>query len=144
MIKRLASDKATGPDDITNRILQTSEEQVIDMIYIYMVIIWEVETYPGAWGPYVTRWPLCNPCTKEAEKTDAHQCPTEVSTYSTHLQNSLKTLLNHVSLNSQNSITPLPPLRRGHESPDKFMTPSTSLLLPYKNDPNTGSPVTVA
>jgi len=59
-IKRLPSDKAAGADGITNRIMQASGEQAIDMIYLYMLIIWEVETYPGAWAlmqpvvPYVT------------------------------------------------------------------------------------------
>jgi len=47
MLKHLPSDKAGGPDDITNRILQASGEQAIDTIYLYMLIIWEVETYPG-------------------------------------------------------------------------------------------------
>jgi len=50
MLKHLPSDKAAGPDGITNRILQASGEQAIDMIYLYMFIIWEVETYPGAWA----------------------------------------------------------------------------------------------
>jgi len=50
MLKHLPSDKAAGPDYITNRILQASGEQAIDMIYLYMLIIWEVETYPGAWA----------------------------------------------------------------------------------------------
>ena len=50
MLKRLPPDKAAGPDGITNRILQASGEQAIDMIYLYMLIIWEVETYPGAWA----------------------------------------------------------------------------------------------
>ena len=50
MLKHLPSDKAAGPDGITNRILQASGEQAIDMIYLYMLIIWEVETYPGAWA----------------------------------------------------------------------------------------------
>ena len=50
MLKHLQSDKAAGPDGITNRILQASGEQAIDMIYLYMLIIWEVETYPGAWA----------------------------------------------------------------------------------------------
>jgi len=50
MLKRLPSDKAAGPDGITNRILQACGEQAIDMIYLYMFIIWEVETYPGAWA----------------------------------------------------------------------------------------------
>jgi len=27
-----------------------SGEQAIDMIYLYMLIIWEVETNPGAWA----------------------------------------------------------------------------------------------
>ena len=48
MLKHLPSDKAAGPDGITNRILQASGDQAIDMIYLYMLIIWEVETYPGA------------------------------------------------------------------------------------------------
>ena len=50
MLKHLPSDKAAGLDGITNhlRILQASGEQAIDMIYLYMLIIWEVETYPGA------------------------------------------------------------------------------------------------
>jgi hypothetical protein len=48
MLKRLPSDKAAGPDGITNRILQASGEQAIDMIYLYMLILWEVDTYPGA------------------------------------------------------------------------------------------------
>jgi len=46
----LPSDKAAGPDGITNRILQASGEQAINMIYVYMLIIWEVETYPEAWA----------------------------------------------------------------------------------------------
>ena len=50
MLKHLPSDKAAGPDGITNRILQANREQAIDMIYLYMLIIWEVETYPGAWA----------------------------------------------------------------------------------------------
>jgi len=50
MLKHLPYDKTTGPDGITNRILQASGEQAIDMIYLYMLIIWEVETYPGAWA----------------------------------------------------------------------------------------------
>jgi len=49
MIKRLPSDKGAGPDGITNKILQAIGEQAIYMIYLYMFIIWEVETYPGAW-----------------------------------------------------------------------------------------------
>jgi len=49
MLKHLPSDKAAGPDGITNRILQASGDQAIDMIYLYMLIIWEVQTYPGAW-----------------------------------------------------------------------------------------------
>jgi len=50
MLKHLPSDKGAGPDGITNRILQASGEQAIDMIYLYMLIIWEVETYPGSWA----------------------------------------------------------------------------------------------
>ena len=49
-LKRLPSDKAAGPDGITNCILQTSGERAVDMIYMYMLIIWEVQTYPGAWA----------------------------------------------------------------------------------------------
>jgi len=48
MLKHLPSDKAAGKDGIIDRILQASGEQAIDMIYLYMLIIWEVETYPGA------------------------------------------------------------------------------------------------
>jgi len=51
MLKHLPSDKAAGPDGITNRILQASGEEAIDMIYLYMMlIIWEVGTYPGVWA----------------------------------------------------------------------------------------------
>ena len=46
-LKHLPSVKATGPDGITNRILQAGGEQAVDMIYMYM---WEVQTYPGAWA----------------------------------------------------------------------------------------------
>jgi len=46
----LPSDKAAGPDGITNRILQAGGERAVDMIYMYMMIIWEVQTYPGAWA----------------------------------------------------------------------------------------------
>ena len=35
---------------MASQILQASGEQAIDMIYLYMLIIWEVETYPGAWA----------------------------------------------------------------------------------------------
>jgi len=48
MIKRLLSDHASSPDGITNRILQASGEQAIDMIHLSLLITWEVETYPGA------------------------------------------------------------------------------------------------
>jgi len=48
-LKKLSSDKAAGPDGITNCILQASGERAVDMIYMYMLIIWEVQTYPGAW-----------------------------------------------------------------------------------------------
>jgi len=54
MLKHLPSDKAAGPDGITNRILQASGEQAIDMIYLYMLIIWEVETYSRVPGD--TNW----------------------------------------------------------------------------------------
>jgi len=50
MLKHLPSDKAAGPDGITKRILQASGDQAIDMIYPYMLIIWVVECYPGAWA----------------------------------------------------------------------------------------------
>jgi len=46
MIKRLPSDKAAT----ANRILQISGEQAIDMICLYMLIIWEVQTCPWAWA----------------------------------------------------------------------------------------------
>jgi len=48
-IQNLPSDKAAGPDGITNHILQAGGERAFDMIYMYMMIIWEVQTYPGAW-----------------------------------------------------------------------------------------------
>jgi len=48
--KKLPSDKATGPDGITNCILQAGGERAIDMIYLYMLIIWEVQTNPSAWA----------------------------------------------------------------------------------------------
>ena len=70
-----------------------------------------------------------------------HQ-PTAASICSTPSQNSLKVLWNHIFLISQNSITPLLPLSRGHESPIKPMTPSTRLLPPYNSDPNTDFPAT--
>jgi len=40
------------PDGITNRILIAIGEQAMNIIYIYMLIIWarEAETYPGAWA----------------------------------------------------------------------------------------------
>jgi len=45
-LKKLPSDKAAGHDRIANRI----GERAVDMIYMYMLIIWEVRTYPGAWA----------------------------------------------------------------------------------------------
>ena len=48
-LKKLPSDKATGPDGITSCILQAGGECAIDMIYMYMLIVWEVQTYPCAW-----------------------------------------------------------------------------------------------
>jgi len=112
-----------------------SGEQAIDMIYLYMLIIWKVETYPRAGASA-----LMQPIYKGGGK-DRHRCPTEVSIYSTPSQNYLKVLWKHVFLNSQNSMTPFTPLSRGHESPAKSMTPSTRLLPPYKSDPNMDSPV---
>jgi len=50
MLKHHPSDQAAGPDGITNWILQASGDQAIDMIYLYMLVIWEGETYPGAWA----------------------------------------------------------------------------------------------
>jgi len=67
-LKKLPSDKAAGPDGITNRILQAGGECAVDMIYMYMLIIWEVQTYPGAWA--LTRM---QPIYKGGEK-DRH-CP---------------------------------------------------------------------
>jgi len=38
-LKKLPSDKAAGPDEITNRILQAGGQRAVDMIYMYMLII---------------------------------------------------------------------------------------------------------
>jgi len=46
-LKKLPFDKAAGPHGITNRILQAGGKRAVDMIYMYMLIIWEVQTYPG-------------------------------------------------------------------------------------------------
>ena len=83
MLKHLPSDKAAGPDGITNRILQASGEQAIDMIYLYMLIIWEVETYPGAWASA-----LMQPINKGGGK-DRHSL---VSYVGIHLLNTLTKL----------------------------------------------------
>ena len=57
MLKHLPSDKAAGPDGITNRILQASGDQAIDMIYLFMFIIWEVETCPGVLTLFILKAP---------------------------------------------------------------------------------------
>jgi len=49
-LKKLPSDKAAGPDGISNRILQAGGERAVDKIYKYMLIIWEVQKYSGAWA----------------------------------------------------------------------------------------------
>jgi len=68
-LKNLPSDKAAGPDGIATRILQAGGDRAVDMIYIYMMmIIWEVQTYPGAWA-----LALMKPIYKGAGK-DRH-CP---------------------------------------------------------------------
>jgi len=67
-IKILPSDKAASTDGIANRILQAGGEHAVDMIYMYIMIIWEVQTYPGAWA-----WALIQPIYKDGGK-DRH-CP---------------------------------------------------------------------
>jgi len=107
------------------------------MIYLYMLITWEVETYPGAWASA-----LMQPIYKGGGK-DRHS---PVSYRGIYVLNTLtklfEGLMEYVFLNSQNSMTPLPPLSRIHELPAKPTTPSTRLLPPYKSDPNMVSPVT--
>ena len=105
------------------------------MIYLYMLIIWEVETYPGVWASA-----LIQPIYKGGGK-DRHSLVFYRGIYLFNTLTKLfEGLMEHVFLNSQNSMTPLPPLSRGHESPDKPMTLSTRLLPPYKSDSNTDSP----
>ena len=48
--QELPYNKAADPYWITNRILQARGECVVDMIYMYMIIIWDVQTYQGAWA----------------------------------------------------------------------------------------------
>ena len=50
-LKKLPSDKAAGPNGITNRILQAGGERAVDMIYMYMLIVWEVCRHTLAHGP---------------------------------------------------------------------------------------------
>ena len=118
---------------LDDRILQSSGDQAIDMIYLYMLIIWEVETYPGAWASAIMQ-----PIYKGGGK-DRHS---PVSYRGIYLLNTLTKLSEglmeaHLALNDT-----LTPLSRGHESPAKPMTLSTRLLPPYKSDPNMDSPAT--
>ena len=85
MLKHLPSDKAAGADGI----------QANYMIYLYMLIIWEVETYPGAWASA-----LMQPIYKGGGK-DRHS---PVSYRGIYLLNTLTKLFegliwNHVFLN---------------------------------------------
>ena len=83
MLKHLPSDKAAGPDGITTHILEASGDQAIDMIYLYMLIIWEVETYPGSWASA-----LMQPIYKGGDK-DRHS---PVSYHGIYLLNTLTKL----------------------------------------------------
>jgi len=133
MLKHLPSDKDAGPDGITNRILQASGEQAIDMIYIYMLIIWEVQTYPGAWA-FALMQPIYEGGGKDRHSPVSYQC--------IHILYTLTKPFESLMEARFSNFTELPSLSRGHKSPAKPMTPSARLLPPYKSDPNTDSPAT--
>jgi len=99
-LKKLLSDKAAGPDEITNHILQAGGEPAVDMIYLYMLIIWEVQTYPGAWA-----LALMNQFTREEARIDIAPPPTVASTCSTLSLSSLRDSLNLACHNSPKNMT---------------------------------------
>jgi len=105
------------------------------MIYLYMLIIWKVETYPGAWASA-----LMQPIYKGGGK-DRHSL---VSYRRIYLLNTLTKLYEGLMETRLSKFTELndtlTPLSRGHESPTKPMTPSTRSLPLYKGDPNTKFP----
>ena len=45
-IRRLLSDKATGPDGISNRMLQLGGDQFIKLLYLHLSDVWRESTYP--------------------------------------------------------------------------------------------------
>jgi len=138
-LKRLPSDKAACPDSITNRILQTSGERAVDMIYMYMLIIWEVQTYPGAWA-----LALMQPIYKCGEK-DRH-CPS--SYRGIYLLNTLTKLFEGLieSRLSQftEKFTLLRQHNKAHAQADKYMMPYTRTLPPYNRTSRMVFPDTVA
>jgi len=139
MLKHLPPDKAAGPDGITNRILQASGEQAIDMIYLYMLIIWEVETYPGAWVSA-----LMQPIYKGGGK-DRHS---PVSYRGIYLLDTLTKLFEGLIETRLAKFTELndtlTPSQQRSRITRQTLAPSTRLLPPYMSDLNTDSPATAA
>ena len=45
-IRRLLSDKATGPDGISNRMLQLGGDQFIKLLFLHLSDVWRESTYP--------------------------------------------------------------------------------------------------
>ena len=48
-IAELPPDKSAGHDGITNRMLQSADTNFLHLMFLYISIIWETETYPVEW-----------------------------------------------------------------------------------------------
>jgi hypothetical protein len=49
-LRRLLSDKATGPDGLSNRMLQLGGDQFINLLFLHLSDIWRESIYPDQWA----------------------------------------------------------------------------------------------
>jgi hypothetical protein len=49
-IRRLLSDKATGPDGISNRMIQLGGDQFLKLLFLHLSDVWRESTYPDQWA----------------------------------------------------------------------------------------------
>ena len=49
-IRRLLSDKATGPDSISNRMIQLGGDQFLKLLFLHLSDVWRESTYPDQWA----------------------------------------------------------------------------------------------
>ena len=54
----LLSDKATGSDGLSNRMLQLGGDQFINLLFLHLSDIWRESIYPDQWASVVITGPF--------------------------------------------------------------------------------------